>query len=73
MKSWLMYVVVLIILSAPVGASEVDLFPTLDMDKSGEISISEFDAFIEQIMEQKIKDMNIFADLSADFLFRVLL
>ena len=68
MKKIILMSVISVFLAFPLMASETetDLFPLLDMDKSGEIAFSEFNVFVESIMEQKIKDMGIFGDLPMD-------
>lgn len=68
MKKIILMSVISVFLAFPLMASETetDLFPLLDMDKSGDISFLEFNMFVESIVEQKIADMGIFGDLPMD-------
>ena len=68
MKKIALATVISMLLVSPVAANEkeVDLFPLLDMDKSGDISFAEFNVFVESIVEQKVADMGIFGDLPID-------
>ena len=68
MKKIALVTVMSMLLVSPLMANEKeeDIFPLLDMDKNGDISFAEFNAFMETLMEQKIADMVIFGDLPMD-------
>lgn len=56
-----------IMLSSSVAvAKEVDLFPMLDTDKSEDISITEFNTFVEMQALEYIKNSGILGDIPFD-------
>ena len=55
-----------LVANSAMAQMEMDLFEKLDVNQSGDISSSEFDAFVESVVTNKLAKNAVFCDISVN-------